>query len=267
MITKKQLLISIIFNGTNTIMLIYYIYDIYLRPIDLEHITRWCYYLNSIFTTLCLICDIFLYYNQIDKENFESEQNYRLMNDNEEKKELFEKLNDWNRNKYGVICNTLSYFVLIGFWSLYFFGNKIMLVNKNVRSWFNCYYHHLLIQIIILIDIFVFDRRRLLFSWKQFGFIFGFYSIYCGIVIVEKYIIGRNAYYFMEGKSFIFLVFCYILSGFILYISYLLHWYFVGFKFNKIRDNRGESEKDACNKLFNSLDNEKCIKFIDESKV
>ena len=267
MVTKNQLLISIIFNGTNTIMFIYYIYDIYLRPIDLEHITRWCYYLNSIFTTLCLVCDIFLYYTQIDKENFESEKNYKLMNDNEEKKELFEKINDWNRNKYGVICNSLSYFVLIGFWALYFFGNKIMLVNKNVRSWFNSYYHHLLIQIIILIDIFVSDRRRLLFSWKQFGIILGLYSIYCGTIFVEKYIIGRNAYYFMEGKSFIFLVFCYILSSFMLYISYLLHLYFLEFKFNKIKENGGEEEQNSCNKLFNSLDNEKCMKFIEEAKV
>jgi len=267
MVTKTQLITSIIFNGTNTIMFIYYIYDILLRPIDLEHITRWCYYINSIFTTLCLICDIYLYYTQIDKENFESAQNYILMNDNEEKKELFEKINDWNRNKYGVICNTFSYYVLIGFWSLYFFGNKIMLVNKNVRSWFNSYYHHLIIQIIILIDIFVSGRKNLFFSWKQFGIILGLYSIYCAIITFEKYVIGRNAYYFMEGKSFIFLIFCYVLSSLCLYISYLIHLYLVEFKFEKLNYRGEENEKDPCNKLFNSLDNEKCLKFIEESKI
>lgn len=267
MVTKNQLIISIIFNGTNTIMLIYYIYDIYLRPFDLEHITRWCYYLNSIFTTICLICDILLYFTQIDKENLESGQNYILMNDREDKKELFDKINDWNRNTYGVIFNTFSYFVLIGFWSLYFFGNKIMLVSKNVRSWFNSYYHHLIIQIIILIDIFVSERKKLIFSWNQFAIIFGIYSIYCGIITFEKYVIGRNAYYFMEGKSFFYLIFCYIFSSFFLYISYLIHLNLVKYKLKRLNNCGEENEKDPCNKIFNSLDNEKIMKFMEESKV
>ena len=166
MVTKKQLILSCIFNGANTIMFIYYIYDIYLRPIDLEHITRWNYYLNSIFTTICLICDISLYYS---RKNTENDDNYILMSENKDDKDdnkFIEKLNDWNRNKYGVICNSLSYFVLIGFWSLYFFGNSIMLVTKNVRSWFNSYYHHLLIQIIVIIDIFASDRKKIKFSWN-----------------------------------------------------------------------------------------------------
>ena len=261
MVTKQQLIISCIFNGINSIMFIYYIYDIYLRPIDLEHITRWSYYLNSIFTTICLICDIYMYYEIVNKENDEIQKNYILMNDEQNKIGFFERLNYWNRNKYGLVCNTLSYFVLIGFWSLYFFGNKIMLVSKNVRSWFNSYYHHLFIQIIIIIDIFSSDRKKIIFSWKQFGIIEGFYSIYCGIICLEKYIFGRNAYYFMEGKSFGFLIFCYILSSFVIFVSYLLHIYLVEFKLNKLNDNK--ELNNACNKIFGSLDNE----FIEEGKL
>ena len=258
MVTKKQLIISCCFNGANTIMFIYYLYDIYLRPIDLEHITRWNYYLNSIFTTICLICDILLYYSQINKDNVEFQNNYILMSENKENKNTLEKLNDWNRNKYGPICNSLSYFVLIGFWSLYFFGNKIMLVTKNVRSWFNSYYHHLIIQIIILIDLFSSDRKKIKFSWTQFGILGGIYVAYCLIIGVEKYIIGRNSYYFMDGKSLIFLIVCFLLTSIVLYISYLIHIYLIEFKFNKLKDS--EEENNTFNKIFNSL--EKDIKTI-----
>ena len=180
------------------------------------------------------------------------------MSENKDNKNSLEKLNDWNRNKYGPICNSLSYFVLIGFWSLYFFGNKIMLVTKNVRSWFNSYYHHLIIQIIVLIDLFASDRKKIKFSWTQFGIIGGIYVAYCLIIGVEKYILGRNSYYFMDGKSLIFLIVCFLLTSIVLYISYLIHIYLVEFKLNKLKDS-GE-ENDACNKIFNSL--EKDIKTI-----
>ena len=184
------------------------------------------------------------------------------MKEEQEKKGLLERINDFNRNKFGVIFNPLSYFVAIGFWCLYFFGNKVMLVYKNVRSWFNCYYHHLIIQIIILIDIFESERKPIKFSWKQFGIIFGLYSIYCLGVGIEKYFIQRNAYYFMEGKSLIFLKCCFLLTSIFLYICYLMHIYLIEFKLNKSNDNYEESK--ACNKIFNSLDKENCMKFIEE---
>ena len=262
MVTKKQLILSCIFNGLNTIMFIYYIYDIYLRPIDLEHITRWTYYLNSIFTTICLLCDIILYYTQIDKDSIESENNYSLMDENKlDNINYFEKLNDWNRNEYGVIVNSMGYFVLIGFWSLYFFGNKIMLVSKNVRSWFNSYYHHLFIQIIVVIDIVASKRRPMNFSWKQLGIIVALYAIYCIMIAAEKYIIGRNAYYFMEGKSVLFLLFCAIFTSLFLYISYRIHISLVN-NFNG--DEKENKENNVCNKLLSSLENEKCLKLIEE---
>lgn len=187
------------------------------------------------------------------------------MNEENNKNDFFERLNDWNRNEYGIICNTLSYFVLIGFWSLYFFGNKIMLVSKNVRSWFNSYYHHLFIQIIIIIDIFSSDRKKIIFSWKKFGILVVFYTTYCGLIGLEKYIFGRNAYYFMEGKSLIFLIFCFIFSSLCLYISYLIHINLVEFKINKLNDNN--EENNSCNKIFSSFNNENCIKFIEEGKL
>lgn len=267
MVTKKQLIISLLFNGANAIMFLYYIYDIYLRPVDLEHITRITYYLNCIFTTICLICDISLYYLKIIEENMVLNQNYKLMNENEEKGNFFENLNDFNRNKIGVIFNPFSYFVSIGFWSLYFFGNKIMLVSKNVRSWYNAYYHHLIIQIIILIDIFASNRKQIKFCWKEFGIIWGIFAIYCLGITFEKYFLQRNAYYFMEGKSFIFLIFCFAITSFFLYICYVIHIYLIEFKINRLNNNDEENRLNACNKLLNSLDNENHKKFIEENKV
>ena len=232
MLTKNQLIISCIFNGGNALFLIYYIYNIIARPTDFEHITRWSYYLNSIFTTICLYCDIMEYFTQENNGNIESLMQYNLLIDdknNEQKIKIIE-LNDWNRNKFGVICNTLSYFVSIGFWLLYVFGNNFMLVSKSIKNLFNCIYHHCIIQIIIIVDIFAFKRKTHKFSWLYFGIIYSVYILYCIIIYLEKYIFGRNAYFFMDGSSKIFLALCLIISSLLLFISYLIHIYLIEFK-------------------------------------
>ena len=234
MFTKNQLIVSCLFNGGNLIFLIYYIYDIIARPTDLEHITRWSYYLNSIFTTICLYCDIMEYFSQEDKENVETEMNYKIFieDKNNAQKNKLKLLNDWNRNKFGVICNTLCYFVSIGFWFLFIFGNNLMLVSKSIKNTFNCIYHHCIIQIITIIDIFAIRRKIHYFSWFYFGIIYSIFIVYCLIIYFEKYIFGRNAYHFMAGSSKIFLVLCLIIASLLLYISYLIHIFLISLKNN-----------------------------------
>jgi len=233
MLTKKQLIISCIFNGGNALFLIYYIYDVISRPLELEHITRWSYYLNSIFTTICLYCDIMEYFSQE-----ETEINYNLFLDdkNNKHKNKIQELNDWNRNKYGVICNTLCYFVSIGFWSLFLFWNNYMLVSKSIKNVFNLIYNHCIIQIIIIVDLFTFKRKTHNYSWLYFGVIYSIFILYCIIICFEKYIFGRNAYLFMNGSSIIFLVLCLILSSLLLFICYLIHIYLIELK-NKNENN------------------------------
>ena len=237
MLTKNQLIISCFFNGGNVIFLIYYIYDICVRPTDLEHITRWSYYLNSIFTTINLFCDIMEYISQESKENMENQMNYKLIIDDQnlEPKQNFEKLNDWNRNQFGVICNTLSYFVSIGFWSLFLVGNSLMKVTPSIKSVFNCIYHHCIIQIVVIIDIFNIKRKVHVFSWFYFGIIYSILILYSIIIYIEKYIFGRNAYIFMKDTSKMFLILCLIISSILLYISYLIHIYLIELK-NKKKD-------------------------------
>ena len=228
-------------------MLIYYIYDIIIRPKDLEHITRWSYYLNSIFTTLCLICDILLYI-QKDENISKLECDYNLMIDNEiiNNNNCVEKLNDWNRNKFSPICNSFSYFVLIGFWLLYFFGNDILFVNANIRSWFNSYYHHLIITIIIIIDLFFSNRKPHSFSYSDIIIIISIYITYCLIIVVEKYLFKRNAYIFMQNPSFLFLLLCTFMTVVFLIISYLIHLFLIKLKLgfdNKKENNILNQEK------------------------
>ena len=259
MFTKNQLLISCIFNGGNTLFLIYYIYDIIVRPTDLEHITRWSYYLNSIFTTICLFCDILEYISQENKENIETELNYNLLTDEKNKgqKNHLKELSDWNRNKFGVICNSLCYFVSIGFWSLFFLGNNAMLVSKSIKNVFNCIYHHCIIQIVIIVDLFVFKRKTHKYSWLYFGIIYSIFILYCIIIYVEKYIFGRNAYFFMNGSSKMFLILCLIISSLLLYVSYLIHIYLIELKYRII------NKQD--NLIDEGISNEK--EYSDEGKL
>ena len=256
MITKNQLLISCIFNGGNLIFLIYYIYDIIVRYTDLEHITRWSYYLNSIFTLICLYCDIFQYLSQKDDNNIQSQMNYDLMIDDKSKdnKNILQKINDWNRNKFGVICNSLCYFVSIGFWSLFILGNSFMQVSKSIKNLFNCIYHHCIIQIIVIVDIFAFERKIHTFSWFYFGIIYSIFIIYSIIIYIEKFYFYRNAYIFMKGSSLLFLLFCLIIGSGFLLLSYLIHIYLIEFKYKKIYKEK--------NLLLNDEENDK--DFVDE---
>ena len=191
MVEKSQLITSIIINGGNTFFLIYYIYDSFIHPIDLLHITRWSFFLNSLFTTICLFCDIIIY--NIEKEESIIDMNYNLMIDkdiNKKEKNLISKiktLDDFNKNKYGVVCNTFCYFVSLGFLFLFFFENDIMQVSKSIKNLFNCIYHHFIIQIIIIINVFISERKKHFFSWVYLNIIFAVYILYIIIICFEKY--------------------------------------------------------------------------------
>ena len=262
MVNKEQLIISIIFNGENILFFIYYIYDSYFHQIDLLHITRWSYFLNSIFTTICLICDIIIYI--LEKEETEIDMNYKLMIEKEKKdcKYYIKLIDDWNKNKYGNISNSLGYFVSVGFWCLFFFGNNIMQISQSIKNVFNCIYHHIIIQIIIIINIFISDRKKHYFSWFYFGIIFFIYFIYCIFIGIAKYYYQKNAYYFMYDKSKLFLFFCFVFSGVFLFLSYLLNIFILDIK-NSIVNKDNKDNKDKGNNT-NNKDNDIEKNFIDD---
>ena len=261
MVKKTQLIISIIFNGGNFPFLIYYLYDSIIHPIDFLHVTRWSYFLNSIYTTICLICDIIIYVSEKEGENFELDMNYNLIIDkdnNKKKKDLLNEikiLDNWNKYKYGNVCNSLGYFVSFGFWSLFFLGNSTMQISKSIKSVFNCIYHHCIIQTIVIINIFCSERKKHNFSWFYFGIIFSIYLLYVFIICIEKYFYNKNAYFFMENKSKLFLFFCFVFSSLFLFLSYLFNIFIIDIigKINKNKFNEdNEEEKDAEKNLIKS---------------
>jgi len=231
MVQKSQLITSIIINGGNTFFLLYYIYDSYVHPIDLLHITRWSFFLNSIFTTICLICDIIIYH--IEKEETSIDMNYNLMIDkdiNKKEKNINSKikqLDDFNKNKYGIVCNTFCYFVSLGFLFLFLFENDIMQVSKSIKNLFNCIYLHFIMQIIIIINVFISERKKHFFSWSYLNIIFSIYLFYVIIIIFEKYFFGINAYFFMRDKTKFFLFLCFIFSWVFLFFCYLLNMFII----------------------------------------
>ena len=247
MVQKSQLITSIIINGGNAFFLIYYIYDSYLHPIDLLHITRWSFFLNSIFTTICLICDIIIYHSE--KEETTIDMNYNIMNDEDNKSQtgedfiiVIKKLDNWNKNKYGIVCNTFCYFVSLGFLLLLFFENETMQVSKSIKNVFNCIYHHLIIQIIIIINVFISERQKHYFSWLYLAIILGIYLSYIVIIWTVKYHFQINAYFFMREKTKLFLFFCSLVTCLFLFMCYLLNMFIVNFR-NKY-NNKKISDKD-----------------------
>ena len=136
-ISTKQLIISIIFFGGNSFIFIFYLKELFTNIQLLQYLTCLSYYANSIFLFLCLICDILLYLNNNSEKG---DTDYHLINEQNTGGETnitwVEKLNNWNRNKYGIICNTFSFFVSISFWILYFLGESyIKTSNKFYAFW------------------------------------------------------------------------------------------------------------------------------------
>ena len=148
LVTKNHLIISIILYGGNTILFLFYLQELFSNLYLIKYLTQLSYYANSIYLFLCLICDIFLYLSN----NLNEENNYQLLEEQNDNNSLewYQKLNDWNRNKYGIICNTFSFFVSISFWILYFLGKHYIRVSNSFNAMLSTINLHLVISILII---------------------------------------------------------------------------------------------------------------------
>ena len=212
-ITKFQLIISLILNGGNTFIFIYLMKTLYYEPRILKYLTYLSYCANSIFLFFCVLCDIFLYLNS-DNNSYESGSDYRLIEAGDREKEIFwfDKLNDWNRNSYSLVCNPFSFFVTISFWILYFLGESYIKVSLGFYPMMRTYYLHLIITIILLIDIFM-SKRKPVASGK-YSWVSNLFLVYVIIIIIMKYKYNIIPYAFLNS-GVLFLV-CYALLSFIL---------------------------------------------------
>jgi hypothetical protein len=235
-ITINQLIISIVLFGGNTFLLFfYYLPELFSNFDLLNYLTHLSYYANSIYLLLCLVCDIFLYLDNKD----ENEMSYRLMEEEEDNNsskdnniKWFEQLNNWNRNKYGVVCNTFSFFVSISFWILFLLGESYIRVSNTFYAMLSTINLHLIISILIIIDILC-SKREHKFSNEYFGIISLIFLIYCAYTGINKYYFNSNTYAFMNG-SFLFLIFYVVISFCILYVSYLLNVYLINYKIKEV---------------------------------
>lgn len=228
-ISTKQLIISIIFFGGNSFIFIFYLKELFTNIQLLQYLTCLSYYANSIFLFLCLICDILLYLNNNSEKG---DTDYHLINEQNTNSETnitwVEKLNNWNRNKYGIICNTFSFFVSISFWILYFLGESYIKTSNKFYAFLSTINLHLIISVLVIIDILV-SKREHTFSWYYFKIISFIFFIYCVITGIEKYCFNINPYAFMNG-GLLFLILYVLLSFVILYFSYLFNAYLIEYK-------------------------------------
>lgn len=236
-VTKQQLIISVIFNGSNTLLFIYYILQTIKRPFLLVYITIWSYYLNSINIFLNLLCDIFLFLSnppsQTSLISIEENLDYNLVTDinsiQNKTKSIWEKINEWNRNDFSIISNPFSYFVSICFWFLFFMGENFMKVSTSPDEFFGTIYQHLLITIFVIIDIFNSKRKKTVVNGKDFGIITLVFIGYFIEAYIAKYFYGINIYAFMRGANFAFLVLFAIFSYMFIFFCYLFQVWIVNF--------------------------------------
>ena len=111
---------------------------------------------------------------------------------------------------------------------------------------------------IVIINIFSSARKKHKFSLFYFEIIFCIYLLYIFIIYIEKYYFNKNAYFFMENKTKLFLFFCFIFSSLFLFLSYLFNIFIIDIK-GKINKNKftedndeNELEKDAEKNLIKS---------------
>ena len=232
LITKKQLISSIIFNGGNSILFLFFLKALYYDHRILLFLTYLSYCANSFYLFFCFLCDIFLYLKEKNSEI--NDLNYKLIESEENKndnKTWFEKLNNWNRKKYGIICNTFSFFVTISFWSLYFMGESFIKVSSGFYPMLRTYYLHLIITIIIIIDIYN-SKRNVTYSSCDINMIFNLFLIYCIIIAINKYFFNTNIYAFMHFGWIILMIFI-IIFFFILYFCYRLNLWLINYVNNE----------------------------------
>ena len=227
-ISTKQLILSILLYGGNTIIFIYYLYSLIFNMRLLQYLTCLSYYANSIFLLLCLICDISLY---INNSSLGSETDYKLIEEEGENKSNNEnlswaqQLNNWNRNKYGVICNTFSFFVSISFWILYFLGEEYIRVSNTFFGFLSSINLHLIISLLVIVDILV-SKREHKFSDDYYSYISFIFLGYCIITGIDKYMFNINPYAFMNGNLW-FLILYVFLSFVLLYVCYVFNAYLI----------------------------------------
>ena len=213
LVTKKQFICSLILNGSNTVIWLYFFITT-LKPKTFLFLTSISGDLNSIYLLLCLTCDI---------------SNFCF------KSAKLESLNDFLRNKFSNVINPMSYLVTILFWGLFFMGGMDDM-DTLYYILFNIY-EHIFISIFVILDIIIANHKRHYFSKIVLLFLYLnllVYGIICGLA---TFVYDNPPYPFLKKfKCYILIIYC-IVFIFIMFLCYLLH--LLIYKWKDKCENRG----------------------------
>ena len=198
-ISKLEFYKSLIFNGLNSIIFLGFFIYIFYYPKNLIYCTWLSYLLNSFYLFISIICDINLYINKSFK---------------------LEIINDFFRNKFSVPMNVISYYVCFIYWFFYFTVEVNEFTGKF--DYLKCFYQHILIMIIEIIDIFNSEHSYLKFSYIDLFICLILINLY-GIelyILIFHYNIAP--YKFYENCNYL----KFIISGFIINILIVIFYFF-----------------------------------------
>ena len=199
-ITKDQFIFSVILNGSNTIIWLYFFMTT-LNPKTFIFLTSISGDLNSIYLLLCLICDISNYcFNSLKLES----------------------LNDFLRNKISHVINPMSYLVTILYWVLFLMGGMDDM-DSLYYIFFNIY-EHTFITLFAILDIIMANHKRHKFSKKIIFFIYLYLFLYGIIAGISTFVYDCPPYPFLKKiKYYVLIIYCslFILIAFLCYLFHI----------------------------------------------
>lgn len=116
------------------------------------------------------------------------------------KNEKIEFLNDFSRNKMAQIVNSFSYMVFFTYWLAVLMGPKVMKFPLKFNRRVNSLWHHGLITILILLDLFLHEHEQINFNFYDAIIISIFFVCYGITLAVEHFKYKVTPYKFMKKK-------------------------------------------------------------------
>lgn len=198
-ISKSEFYNSLIINGSNSILFFGFFLHIFYYPNNLIYCTWLSYLFNSFYLFISLICDINLYIFKSSNLEF---------------------INDFFRNKFSIPMNVVSYYVFFIYWVFYFTAgvNKI----EGIFDFLKSFYHHILIMIIEIFDIFNSYHRYLKFSLKDLFICLITINLYGIELFVLIFHYNIPPYKFYENCDYM----KFFVSGFIINILIVIFYFF-----------------------------------------
>ena len=221
-ISNKEFCLSLLFNGINTITWISFTTYYSIKDMELGtfiYLTMITWNFNSIYLFLCLICDISFFF----------------------KSKKLEPLNNFLRNKFCNVINTMSFEVTVLYWTLLLTGGMQDIV--DFWDFLSNFYFHFLISILVILDIFNANHKRHRFTLITLCFCYVYLFCYIIIGSIATWVFDNPPYPFLVGIKFYMILiygvaFCIVL---LLCYSFLVSIYI--FKYKCILKIEGDEEE------------------------